>query len=132
MVDTPRTPSPTHAGFTLVELLVVLAIVATLLMLALPRYTQSTDVARDRILVENLRITRDAIDKFHADRRRYPDSLEELVERKYLRELPMDPVTGRNDTWQIEAPPPEFEGQVANVRSNAPGQHVDGKPYTEL
>lgn len=119
-------------GFTLLELLVVLAIVATLLMLSLPRYAQSVDVARERVLVENLRTTRGAIDKFYADTGRYPESLDELVERRYLRSLPMDPVLENDKSWHIVAPPSERKGQVGDLKSTAPGETIDGKPYTEL
>ncbi len=119
-------------GFTLVELLVVLAIVATLLMLALPRYTQSVVVARERVLAENLRTTRDAIDKFYADVHRYPESLEELVDKRYLRALPMDPITESDKTWRIVPPPPERQGQVGDLRSSAEGNTLEGKPYAEL
>lgn len=119
-------------GFTLIELLVVLAIVATLLSLSLPRYSQSTDVARERVLVENLRTTRDAIDKFYADTRRYPETLEELVERRYLRALPIDPVLDSAVAWRIVPPTPDKKGQVADIRSTAPGQTLDGKPFESL
>lgn len=119
-------------GFTLLELLVVLAIVATLLMLSLPRYAQSVDVARERVLVENLRTTRGAIDKFYADTGRYPESLDELVERRYLRSLPMDPVLESDKSWHIVAPPSERKGQVGDLKSTAPGETIDGMPYTEL
>lgn len=127
----PRAPAA-RAGFTLIELLVVLAIIATLIMLALPRYTQSTDVARDRVLIENLRITRDAIDKFYGDKGRYPDSLDELVEQRYLRDRPMDPVLEKSDGWRIIAPHEGLKGQVADIKSTAPGNTTEGKAYGEL
>ena len=119
-------------GFTLVELLVVLAIVATLLLLSLPRYTQSVVVARERVLVENLRTTRDAIDKFYADRHRYPESLDELVERRYLRALPVDPLLDSDKAWRIVPPPAERQGQVADLHSTAEGATLDGKPFGDL
>lgn len=135
-MKTQAPPSPRSAGsgsgFTLVELLVVLAIVATLIMLALPRYTQSTDVARDRVLQENLRITRGAIDKFFADKGRYPDSLEELVEQRYLRDAPIDPVLEKADAWEVIPPQEGQKGQVADIRSTAPGNTAEGKPYADL
>ena len=119
-------------GFTLIELLVVLAIVATLLALSLPRYGQSVEVARERVLVENLRTTRDAIDKFYADTKRYPESLDELVEKRYLRSLPMDPVTENDKAWHIVPPPTDKKGQVADLKSSAEGETLDGKAYAEL
>lgn len=126
------TPITRRRGFTLIELLVVLAIVATLLALSLPRYSQSVDVARERVLVENLRTTRDAIDKFYADTRRYPESLEELVERRYLRAMPIDPMLESHKEWRILPPPSDKNGQVGDIRSTAPGQTLEGKSFSEL
>lgn len=119
-------------GLTLIELLVVLAIVATLLALSLPRYSQSVDVARERVLVENLRTTRDAIDKFYADTLRYPESLEELVERRYLRAIPIDPVLESDREWRIVSPPSDKKGQVGDIKSSAPGQTIDGRFFRDL
>jgi general secretion pathway protein G len=92
------------SGFTLIELLVVLAIVALLLSLALPRYFQSIDTAKDAVLKENLHLVRQTIDKFFADTGQYPQSLQELVEKKYLRALPVDPITERTDSWIHSSP----------------------------
>ncbi len=119
-------------GFTLIELLVVLAIVAMLLTLATPRYFQSIDTSKQNILVENLRQTRDVLDKFYADTGRYPESLDELVERKYLKTLPYDPVTQSSKTWVILPPKGSERGAVYNLRSGAPGQNRYGVPYAEL
>lgn len=129
MVRTARKPA---LGFTLIELLVVLALVATLLTLALPRYFESIDASRETILIENLRVTRDAIDKFYGDQGRYPESLEELVEKKYLRSLPYDPVLEAADRWTITPPPAETKGNVYDLRSTAPGTTRHGKPFGEL
>ena len=119
-------------GFTLIELLVVLAIVALLLSLATPRYFQSIDTAKETVLIENLRITRDTIDKFYADTGRYPESLDELVEKKYLRARPFDPVTESTSSWLIEAPEEGDKGGVFNLRSGAAGATRNGKPHAEL
>ena len=121
-----------RAGFTLVELLVVLAIVATLLLLSLPRYTQSVVVARERVLAENLRTTRDAIDKFYADLHRYPETLDELVDKRYLRALPMDPILESDKAWRIVPPASDKPGQVADIHSTADGTTLDGKSFGEL
>lgn len=118
-------------GFTLVELMVVMAIVALLLSLALPRYFNHLESARETILRQDLAVMRDAIDKYHGDRGRYPDSLEALVSARYLRSLPVDPITERDDTWQIVAPPADATGAVYDVRSGAPGKGREGTLYAE-
>lgn len=118
-------------AFTLIELLVVLGIVALLLTLAVPRFFPSIDATRETILEENLRNTRAIIDQYKADTGRYPDSLEQLVEKKYLRELPMDPITESRETWIVEPPQEDEQGEVGNIKSGAPGNGRKGKPYAE-
>lgn len=119
-------------GFTLIELLVVLAIVALLVTLALPRYTGSLERAKQQVLAENLRVTRDAIGKFYADRRRYPESLQELVDARYLRALPVDPVLENDSAWRVTPPEPPAEGGVADLHSAAPGATPDGRALGSL
>lgn len=114
-------------GFTLIELLVVLAIMASLLTLVVPRYFHQTERASETVLKHNLVAMRDAIDKFYADSGHYPVNIGELVSRKYLREMPFDPVTGKNDSWQIIAP--ANETGVYDVKSGAEGNGNDGSPY---
>lgn len=116
-------------GFTIVELLVVLAALALLLSVAAPRYMQHLDTARETALKQDLRQLRDAIDKFHADQGRYPANLDELVARRYLRALPPDPITDRSDTWVTTPPPGDAATGVADVRSGAPGTARDGSAY---
>lgn len=123
----PHTPAP--RGFTLIELLVVLAIVATLLTLVAPRYVNQLEGSRESVLRENLHTVRQVIDQFYGDKGRYPDSLDELVELRYLRALPRDPITDATDTWEIEPAPEGQEGNVYSIRSGAPGLSRSGEPY---
>lgn len=118
-------------GFTLIELLVVLGIVALLLTLAVPRFFPSVDKSKEVILMDNLRNTREIIDQYHADTGRYPESLEELVEKKYLRGMPVDPVTESTSTWIVVPPEDASKGGVYSIRSGAPGNGRDGRPYSE-
>jgi len=118
-------------GFTLIELLVVLAIIATLLMLAVPRYFASQDRAREAVLKENLFQMRDAIGKYYADKGKYPESLEALASEKYLRAVPLDPITESSLTWVLLPPQDLEQSGVADVRSGAPGQALDGTLYAE-
>lgn len=116
-------------GFTLIELLVVLAIIATLLMLAVPRYFASQDRAKEAVLKENLFQLRDAIGKYHGDKGRYPESLEALATEKYLRAVPVDPVTESALTWVVVPPKDLQQSGVYDVRSGAQGQASDGTQY---
>ena len=118
-------------GFTLIELLVVLAIVAVLLTLALPRYHGKVDQAKEAVLRENLRTTRDVIGKFYGDTGRFPDTLDELVQRRYLAGLPLDPLTDSPATWTLVPPPEGYRGAVYDIRSGAPGAGSDGKAYAD-
>jgi general secretion pathway protein G len=118
------------AGFTLIELLVVMAALGLLLALTAPRYAQHVDRAREAVLRQNLASLRDAIDKFYADRARYPATLDELVQLRYLRQVPLDPVTDRTDTWSAVPPPGQSTG-LADIHSGAPGMAADGTPYAK-
>ncbi len=117
-------------GFTLIELLVVMAVIATLLTIALPRYFQHLDRAREVTLKESLAVMREAIDKYQGDTGRYPETLEELVAKRYLRKLPVDPLTEAADTWVL-VPPPDEPGsrRVWDVKSGAEGLGLDGTDY---
>jgi len=118
-------------GFTLIELLVVLAAMALLLAMAAPRYIQHVDQGREVVLRHNLAALREAIDKFNADRGRLPASLQELVTERYIRSIPIDPVTDRTDTWVLVGPAGQGQAgdRVNDVRSGAPGKAADGSAY---
>jgi len=118
-------------GFTLIELLVVLGIVALLLTLAVPRFFPKVDSAKETILAENLRNTRAVIDQFHDDTGRYPDSLQQLVDKRYLPALPFDPVAESDAAWTIVPPEDGAAGAVYDLHSGAPGTGRNGKPYAE-
>jgi general secretion pathway protein G len=125
-------------GFTLIELMIVLALIATLLTIALPRYFGSLEKSKEAAMKQTLASTRDAIDKFFADNGKYPDSLPELVDKRYLRSVPLDPITESTTTWTIVPMPDtplakgEIKGEVYDLRSGAPGTASDGKPYADF
>lgn len=110
----------------------VLAVIALLLSLALPRYLGALDRSRDTALQENLKVLRISIDRFHADKGRHPLTLDELVEHKYLRAVPLDPVTESASSWVLVPPTDAGEQGIADVRSGAPGSTADGRAYESL
>ncbi|HYA65208.1 MAG TPA: prepilin-type N-terminal cleavage/methylation domain-containing protein [Burkholderiaceae bacterium] len=150
-------PSPPihRRAFTLIELLVVLAIVALLLTIAAPRYIQHVERARETALRSSLKVMRDAIDKFQGDQGRWPQNLDELVARSYLKAIPVDPITEKRDTWMAlsesdllamaanspGAPtnsavasanvPVQSGAGMADIRSGASGNGTDGTPYQQ-
>lgn len=117
-------------GFTMVELLVVLAVVALLLSLVAPRYLQQTDRAREAVLRENLAALRLALDQYYGDRGHYPEQLEELVQARYLRALPRDPVTNQPTSWQPVTREEGGRQVIVDVRSGAAGAGMDGTAYS--
>lgn len=120
-----------RAGFTLVELLIVMAIIATLMTIAVPRYFSSLENSKETALRQSLSVMREALDHHYGDTGRYPDSLEALVDKRYLRQMPVDPITERSDQWVIVPPPDGAEGGVGDVKSGAPGMARDGTAYAE-
>lgn len=131
-----RTPHKRRTGFTVVELLVVLAAIGLLLSIAAPRYTQHLARAQEVVLQQDLQQLREAIDKFYADQSRYPASLDELVAKRYLRRVPVDPITQRSDSWVLLPPPAAgaissaaAPAGVFDVRSGAAGQAQNGSRY---
>src|ERR1700704_5092713 len=117
-------------GFTLIELLVVLAIVATLLTIAVPRYFGSLERSKEAVLKENLYQMRDAISKYYADKGKYPETLDSLASDKYLRKVPLDPITESVATWVALANEDPLKPGVADVKSGAQGKASDGSDFS--
>jgi general secretion pathway protein G len=124
-------PVRRRCGFTLIELLVVMAIIAVLLTLAVPRYFGSLDKSKEAVLREDLFQLRDAIGKYYGDKGKYPESLETLATEKYLRKVPVDPITESATTWVVVAPEDPQKGGVYDVKSGAQGKSSDGSVYSE-
>jgi len=126
-------PSITGAGrlrgFTLVELLIVMAILALLLSLAAPRYFDSLERAKEASLRTNLRILRESIDKYRGDTGRFPESLQQLVDAQYLRAIPLDPLTDSATTWALLPHPDGSTPGAYDVRSGAAGASRDGSAF---
>lgn len=116
----------------MIELLVALAIIGLMLALAYPRYFSSLERSKEVVLRENLRTVRETIDKFYGDTGRYPEALEELVEKKYLRAVPLDPITDSAATWQVLPPADGKEGKVYDIKSGAPGATSGGRAFSDL
>jgi len=119
------------SGFTLMELLVVMTIIALLLTLAVPRYFHSIEKSKETVLRDDLSILRESLDKYFSDHGKYPDSLDDLVTRKYLRNIPRDPITESTTTWVTIPPDDPDKGLVYDVKSGAPEQALDGTKYAE-
>lgn len=117
-------------GFTFVELMVVLAIIALLLTVALPRYFSGVERAQEAVLKEDLFVMREAIDDYYLDKGIYPASLQALVAERYIREVPVDPVTESNETWVLIGLPKD-PTVVYDIRSGADGEASDGSLYSE-
>lgn len=116
-------------GFTLIELLVVMTILALLLSLAAPRYFRSVDRAKEAALKTNLRMLRESIDKHRADTGHLPASLDQLVERHYLKAVPIDPISDTASSWVLVPHPDGATRGVYDVRSGAAGLGIEGRAY---
>ncbi len=127
--------SPGFSGFTFIEIVMVLTLMSILAAIAVPVYQTQVLASKEAVLKYNLAHIRDRLDQYQADRGRYPDSLEALVEMGYFRELPEDPMTTGN-TWEeifedFDADDPEKEPGVYDVRSISGMVGIHGEPYNE-
>jgi general secretion pathway protein G len=116
-------------GFTLIELLVVMLIIATLLSIAVPRYFRTLEHARETVLRQDLTLLREAIDKYYADLGQYPDTLAALAEKRYLRSIPVDPITKAADTWALVQSDDADHPGIKDVHSGAAEKAIDGSPF---
>lgn len=121
------------SGFTLIELIVVLAIIGLLLSIATPRFSAAVDRSREAVLRHNLKTIRSALDQYRADTGKYADDLQALVSARYLREVPIDPIVDSHTEWTIVTPPDDSaaSGGVYDVRSSAPGKAANGSAYVD-
>ena len=132
-------PSSRHrcgAGFTLIELMIVMSLIVILASIGLTLYTNSVTRAKESVLKEDLFRMRDAIDQYYADKGKYPVTLDSLVSEKYLRSIPVDPFTNSADTWRsIQSEPdptnPTAEPGVYDVRSGSDQKAIDGTNYAD-
>ena len=123
-------------GFTLIELLIVMTVIGILASIVVPNYQRHLIKAREAVLMEDLYQMRRAIDAYFADHIRYPESLDDLVASKYLRDIPRDPFTQSTETWEEIPPTPSLEGEIAeggleDVRSGDDRVGLNGIPYRD-
>src|SRR5687768_3477125 len=124
------------SGFTLMEMMIVMVLIVILAGIGLSVYGNSVQRAKEAALKENLFRMRDAIDQYYADKNRYPSDLQALVSDQYIREVPLDPFTNSNSSWETvpaEADPsnPSVEVGIYNVKSGSPGLAIDGTNYAD-
>ena len=116
-------------GFTLIELLVVMTIIGVLLTIAVPRYFKTVERSKETVLKHDLSVVRESIDKFYADLGQYPEALPVLVEKHYIRSVPVDPFTKSAETWVLVASDDPDHPGIKDIRSGSPDSAFDGSPF---
>jgi len=124
------------AGFTLIELMIVMAVISILISIAVPLYQKSVIAAKESVLRQNLFTLRTVIDEYTYDKQKAPQTLEELVTAGYLRQIPVDPMTGSNRTWKLimedaTTSVNQSEPGIFDVRSGSDKIALDGTPYAD-
>lgn len=115
-------------GFTLIELMIVLVVIAVLAGIIVPKYLDRIDDANETVLKQDLAGMRTAIDQFYRDKGRYPDSLNDLVTQRYIRSVPIDPITNSAISWKL-VPSTSSDKNVFDIRSGAVGKAKNGSEY---
>jgi general secretion pathway protein G len=123
------------AGFTLMELMIVMTIVGVLMMMALPRFSGVIKQAREAVLKEDLHVLRTAIDSYTMDKQKPPQALEDLIQDGYLKEIPQDPITHSTQTWVTVATDAmqsidQTESGIGDIHSGSQETASDGQPYS--
>lgn len=130
-----RTLRRREAGFTLIELMIVMAIIGILAVIAIPSYVSAVRQAREAVLKEDLHVLRNAIDSYTADKQKAPQSLDDLVQEGYLKGIPEDPMTHSKDTWVTDSSDAyssvdETDSGITDVHSGSQDTGTDGQPYS--
>jgi general secretion pathway protein G len=129
-----KVSSRLERGFSLLELMIAMFILIILLSVALPTYQRSVQNAQETVLKENLWQMRKSIDQYAADKSKYPKSIDDLVEGKYLRERPVDPILQKDEWTEVQGTDPnspDGEQGMVDVKSTAEGQDTEGKKYID-
>lgn len=116
-------------GFTLIELLVVMTIIGVLLTLAVPRYFRTVERSKETVLRRDLSVVRESIDRYYGDLGQYPEALAALVEKHYIRSVPVDPFTKSAETWLLIASEDPDHPGVRDIHSGSPDNGADGSPF---
>jgi general secretion pathway protein G len=116
-------------GFTLIEMMVVMVVIGILLTIAVPRYLRSLERSREAVLKQDLSALRESIDKFYGDTGKFPESLAMLVEKRYLRSVPVDPIAKSAEKWVVILDDEPEDTGVKDVHSGAEGAGQNGVPY---
>ncbi|MBS1833817.1 MAG: type II secretion system protein [Acidobacteria bacterium] len=125
-----------RAGYTLIEIMIVMTIILIIVGIAVPMYQKSLVRAKEAVLKNNLFTLRTVIDEYTYDKQKAPQSLNDLVTEQYLRTIPIDPMTGNADSWQVVMEDAltsvnQTEPGIFDVRSGSDGKSLDGTPYAE-